>query len=111
VTFPIHGGAADLLVQLHAGDPGPTGAEHVSAGNPDRHPVVMGLTGDRLEVWTLPRRWLNRGATERLTHLSVWAAGGSFVAATPIDGAEWGPGDSFAVAALKIDLAPGWSAA
>lgn len=64
---------AATWVQLHVGDPGPSGTANLSAVTTREHATFSAASGGALALSTSPTPW-NMTTTETISHISVWSA-------------------------------------
>lgn len=100
---------AGTYVQLHTGDPGAAGTANISVGSTTRNSFVFSSSssGSALSLGTAPSAWTNGGASETLTHISVWTAStaGTFLSSVALTASKaWASADSFSLSTLSASL-------
>ena len=100
---------AGLYVKLHTADPG-VGATAAAAGSITRVVVTLAApAGNAIAITGTPPAWTNGGASESLTHISIWDAitGGAFLWSAILTAAQaWASGNTFTLTSLGVALAP-----
>ncbi|MFJ2004812.1 phage tail fiber protein [Streptomyces chartreusis] len=102
---------AGTFVQLHTADPGAAGTTAVSVGDTSRKEIEFAASsaGSALALDAEPSPWTNGGATETITHLSVWtaASGGTFQYSVALTVArDWAEDDEFTLKTLTMAITP-----
>lgn len=105
------GPVAGSYVQLHTGNPGAAGSSAVSAGSTTRLAATLDASsgGSALALSDDVGPWTNGGASETLTHISVWTAssGGTFQYSILLSESKpWASGDTFTLKTLGVSLSP-----
>jgi hypothetical protein len=74
---------ATPFVQLHTGDPGAAGTANISVGSTTRNAITWNAPASGLMTLLSLGAWTNGGATETITHVSLWTAStaGTFIQA------------------------------
>lgn len=95
-------------VALHIGDPGATGTANPSAGSATRLAATMSTPTDGVtSIVGTTGPWTNGGATETLSHVSLWSAAsaGNFLGSSALTtSVAWSSAGRFTLSALTITI-------
>jgi hypothetical protein len=101
---------AAIFVKLHTGDPGSAGANAAAAGSTTRVAADFSaaVAGAIALTGTAPQ-WTNGGASETLTHISVWDAStaGNFLWSATLTAPQgWVSTNTFTLTTLGVSITP-----
>lgn len=98
------------FVKLHIGDPGAAGATLPSVGSTTRVQATMAAaSGGSKAMTSMASTWTNGGATETLSHISLWTAStaGTFNGSAALTASQaWVNTNTFALTSLSIAITP-----
>ena len=101
---------ATCYAKLHVGDPGAAGANNAAAGDTTRKQATMAAAaGGSKSASASVGPWTNGGATEALSHISLWtaAAAGTYNASAALTGGgSWASGYTCTLTTLTISITP-----
>lgn len=100
----------NAYVQLHTGDPGAAGTANVAAGSTTRSLVSHNAaSGGSITITGTNPSWTNGGASETITHISIWGAttaGTCYYTAALTASKAWASGDTLTLTSLTVSLTP-----
>lgn len=98
----------ETWLQLHTGEPGPTGSLNVSEGSAERHQIDYSDPDGGVITAIGGPTWTNTSdATETVTHLSLFDGDGRFLLSAEINQARlWEPHDTLTFADWPVSIAP-----
>jgi hypothetical protein len=97
-----------MYVQLHVGDPGAAGTSSVSTTTTRAAITFAAESGGSIAADIQPE-WLNwAGATETISHVSLWDAptGGNFLWSVDTVDGDIGPGEDLILDSLTLSVGP-----